>query len=104
MPSRIRALILADTKAPGDTPEGVEGRKKMLATLDAKGPAAIADEMVPKLLGETTGRERPELTALYEQAFYLLYTAPADLVAAAQAIVQHQATLTRLAANNGERR
>ncbi|HKB10212.1 MAG TPA: alpha/beta fold hydrolase [Vicinamibacterales bacterium] len=57
----IHALVLADTKSQADTPEGVEGRKRLLQTVTDKGPAAIADEMVPKLLGETTRRERPEI-------------------------------------------
>jgi 3-oxoadipate enol-lactonase len=52
----VQGLILADTKAPADTPEAVEGRQKMLALLASKGPEAIADEMIPKLLGETTRR------------------------------------------------
>ena len=57
----IRGLILADTKSPADTPEGVEGRKRLLQTLESKGPSAVADEMVPKLLGETTRRTRPDV-------------------------------------------
>ncbi len=55
----IRGLILADTRSQADTPEGVEGRKKMLQLLKDQGPAAIADQMIPKLIGETTKRLRP---------------------------------------------
>ena len=55
----VRGLVLADTRATADTPEGVEGRKRMLALVAAKGAAGVADEMLPKLLGETTRRERP---------------------------------------------
>jgi 3-oxoadipate enol-lactonase len=55
-----QGLILCDTRAEADTPEGVEGRKKMQALVREKGQAAIADEMLPKLLGETTRRTRPE--------------------------------------------
>ena len=55
----VRGLILADTKATADTPEGVEGRKRMIELVGQKGPAAVADEMLPKLLGETTRRTRP---------------------------------------------
>jgi pimeloyl-ACP methyl ester carboxylesterase len=57
----VQGLILADTKAPADTPEGVEGRKRMIELVGAKGPAAVAEEMIPKLLGETTRRMRPEV-------------------------------------------
>jgi 3-oxoadipate enol-lactonase len=55
----VRGLILADTRSQADTPEGVEGRKKMLQLLKDQGPAAIADQMIPKLVGETTKRLRP---------------------------------------------
>jgi pimeloyl-ACP methyl ester carboxylesterase len=78
--SRVRALVLADTKSPADTPEGVEGRKKMLATLEAKGPTAIADEMVARLLGETTRHERPELVARVRE---LILASPSAAIAGA---------------------
>lgn len=50
----VQALILADTKPQADTPEAVAGRQRLLETLEAKGPSAVADEMLPKLLGDTT--------------------------------------------------
>jgi pimeloyl-ACP methyl ester carboxylesterase len=58
-PRYVRGLILADTRPQADTPEGAEGRKRMLALVQEKGPAAIADEMIPKLLGEQTLHEQP---------------------------------------------
>jgi len=60
----VRALVLADTRSQADTPEGVEGRTRMLQRLagnPAAGPAAVADEMIPKLLGASTRAKRPEL-------------------------------------------
>ena len=58
VPSRarryVRGLILADTESQADTPEGVEGRTRMLQLLADKGPSAVADEMIPKLLGAST--------------------------------------------------
>jgi 3-oxoadipate enol-lactonase len=56
----LRGLILADTRAEADTEEGRAARQKMIELVDAEGPASVAREMVPKLLGETTKRERPE--------------------------------------------
>src|SRR5262249_42260709 len=52
-PTYFEGLVLADTRSQADTPEGIEGRRKMLALVDAKGAAAVADEMIPKLLGAT---------------------------------------------------
>src|SRR5262249_40095405 len=61
--SYVHALILADTKSQADTPEAIEGRKRLLKTLEAGGASAGADEIVPKLGGETTRRERPDVVA-----------------------------------------
>jgi len=60
-PRYIRGLILADTRPQADTPEGLEGRRRMLALVQSRGADAVADEMIPKLLGETTRKERPEV-------------------------------------------
>ncbi|HVF22418.1 MAG TPA: alpha/beta fold hydrolase, partial [Pyrinomonadaceae bacterium] len=60
-PSRVRALILADTRAQADTPEGIEGRQRMIQLVREKGPAAAADEMLPRLIGDSTRASRPEV-------------------------------------------
>jgi pimeloyl-ACP methyl ester carboxylesterase len=62
-PARFAGVILADTKAQADTPEGQAGRRAMSATLRSKGVSAVVDELLPKLLGETTHRERPQVLA-----------------------------------------
>jgi 3-oxoadipate enol-lactonase len=49
-PERFTAMVLADTRAQADTPEGREGRMKMRALLAADGPRAVAAQMLPKLL------------------------------------------------------
>jgi 3-oxoadipate enol-lactonase len=60
-PRYFSGMVLADTRAGADTPEGVDGRKRMLVLLREKGPRAVLEQMLPKLLGETTRRERPEI-------------------------------------------
>jgi pimeloyl-ACP methyl ester carboxylesterase len=57
----VQGLILADTRAEADTPEGLDARRKMLDLVQSKGAAAVAEEMIPKLLGETTRRSRAEV-------------------------------------------
>ena len=59
--SRVSGLILADTRAQADTVEGKEGRFQLAQIAYKKGPAAIADVMVPKLLSPVTIRTRPDL-------------------------------------------
>lgn len=60
-PNYFRGLLLVDTRAQADTHEALESRKQMLQLVADKGTVAVVDEMVPKLLGETTRRTRPEV-------------------------------------------
>jgi pimeloyl-ACP methyl ester carboxylesterase len=76
----VQGLILADTRSQADAPEGVAGRTRMLQLIQDKGPSAVADEMVPKLLGETTRRTRP---AVAEQVRSLVLASSADAIAGA---------------------
>jgi 3-oxoadipate enol-lactonase len=57
---RISGLVLADTKAAADTPEGRQDRRAMIELLRTKGAVAVADQMIPKLLGRSS-RERSHL-------------------------------------------
>jgi 3-oxoadipate enol-lactonase len=49
-PERFTGMVLADTRPQADTPEGRAGRAKMRDLLEARGSAAVADQMIPKLL------------------------------------------------------
>lgn len=60
-PALVRALMLIDSKAVADTPEGRENRRGMLALLDREGPSGVARNMMPKLLGKTTFNDRPDV-------------------------------------------
>lgn len=60
-PSRVTGLVLADTRAGSDTEEGRAGRDRMAALARQEGPAAVAAQLVPKLLGATASREQPDL-------------------------------------------
>ena len=61
-PRYFQGMILADTRAEADTPEAASNRQKMLSLVRDKGPEAIADDMVPKLLGDTSKQAAPELS------------------------------------------
>jgi YbgC/YbaW family acyl-CoA thioester hydrolase len=60
---RVRGLVLMDTRAEADTPEGKRARDAAAATAREGGAAAIAEQMVPKLLGPTTRGGAPEIVA-----------------------------------------
>ena len=54
-PARLARLVLADTRATADTPQGREGRVAMRELLAGKGPAGVAAQMLPKLLSPAAG-------------------------------------------------
>jgi pimeloyl-ACP methyl ester carboxylesterase len=60
-PDRVSALVLANTRAGADSEEGRAGRDKMSALVRKDGPGAVASQMLPKLLGAASARERPGL-------------------------------------------
>jgi len=60
-PRRIARLVLADTKAPADDEQGRQARDQMISKLDEHGIEAVADAMVPRLLGTTTQAQRPDI-------------------------------------------
>jgi len=79
-PRYFQGLLLADTKSEADTPEGVEGRRRMLQLVREKGPAGVAEDMIPKLLGKTTRASRP---AVVERVRSLVLASSADAISAA---------------------
>jgi 3-oxoadipate enol-lactonase len=71
-PSRLRALVLADTKAGADTAEARANRATQAEKVRREGTAGVIDAMLPKLLGSTTRESRP---AVVEQARALMAAA-----------------------------
>jgi len=60
-PSRVRALLLADTRAQADTEEAKKTRAEQADKALSEGMASIADAMLPKLLTPDTVSKRPEV-------------------------------------------
>jgi 3-oxoadipate enol-lactonase len=60
-PSRVRALLLADTRAQADTEEGKQTRAQQAEKALSEGMAGIADAMLPKLLTPETVSKHPEV-------------------------------------------
>ena len=60
-PGRVAGLLLSNTRATPDSDEARAGRERMIQLAREHGAAAIADQMVPKLLGETTKKDQPDL-------------------------------------------
>ena len=60
-PSRVKALVLADTRAQADSEEGKQTRHQQAEKALSEGMAGIADAMLPKLLTPDTVSKRPEV-------------------------------------------
>ncbi len=83
-PLWLRALILADTRAEPDTPEGKANRDQTIAFAETHSAAEVIGPMLPKLLGDETRRLRPEVAE--EVRRIAAAQAPAAIVAALRAL------------------
>jgi pimeloyl-ACP methyl ester carboxylesterase len=58
-PDRLRAVVLADTRASADPPEGAANRRRIADEVIAAGHSKqLVDEVLPKLVGATTKEKR----------------------------------------------
>jgi pimeloyl-ACP methyl ester carboxylesterase len=62
-PDRLKALVLADTRAGADSDAARAARAPRRTRPAEEGSAAVADAVLPKLVGETTHKQRPELVS-----------------------------------------
>jgi pimeloyl-ACP methyl ester carboxylesterase len=53
-PNVVRALVLADTRAAPDTPEGKQNRQDMIQRVQSEGVEPIAEEMLSNVLSNVT--------------------------------------------------
>lgn len=59
-------LILIDTRAAGDSPDGKAARNRMIELVRQAGPKPIADQMLPKLLADPAGSAGATLRTIIE--------------------------------------
>jgi len=60
-PQRLGGLILADTKADPDDDAGRAARDKSIQLVTDRGPNALIDQLLPKLLSPTTAAQKPDV-------------------------------------------
>ena len=77
-PQRLAGLVLQDTRAGADSEEAKAGRRELASRVLQAGPQAAADALLPRLLGETTKRERPGLVGEVREK---ILAAPAAAIA-----------------------
>lgn len=78
--SRLRAMILCDTRAAADTPEVVANRYRMVDLVSRGAAASVAEAMHAKLFAATTFEQQPEITEATRSV--MLATAPDAIIAA----------------------
>ncbi len=59
--ARLRGLVLCDTRAVADTPEGAAGRRKLADDVRAHGTGILPETMLPKLFAPATFAARGEI-------------------------------------------
>ena len=78
-PERVAGLILADTRTSIDTAERLAARRRSIDQARSGGPTAIADDMLPGILGPTTHAHRPDVVAHVRR---LIEAQPAETIVA----------------------
>lgn len=82
---RVRALILADTRAVGDTVDAVARRRGLIELAETQGSVAVANAQIAGLVGKTTRDKRPDI---YDAVHRLIAQAPVDgIVGALEAMI-----------------
>jgi 3-oxoadipate enol-lactonase len=82
---RVRAFVLADTRAAADTIESVARRRELIELAETQGSTAIANIQIAGLVGKTTRDKRPDI---YDSVHRLIAQAPVDgIVGALEAMI-----------------
>jgi 3-oxoadipate enol-lactonase len=87
----VSGLLLVSTRANADTDEGRAGRLKMIELVDRQGSSAVAEQMVPKLLGATTQRDRKDLV---DHVRHLIVSNSAEAIRTAVAAMMNRRDFT----------
>ncbi len=80
--ARVRSLVLCDTRAVGDAPGVAQTRRETAEKVLAEGPQVLVDSMVPRLFGNATVANKPELVEQTRQV--MMATVPQGIAAAAR--------------------
>jgi len=83
-PARLRALVLADTRADADSDEARANRDRAIAQIERGDLAGFVEAQLGKLLSRAAESENPALVARTREA--MLEANPAAVVAALQAL------------------
>jgi pimeloyl-ACP methyl ester carboxylesterase len=86
-PQALKGMLLIDTKAEADTAEGRTGRDKMIALVREQGSAAVAEQMLPKMVApRALAQDAPVVAELKA----MMAACPADTIAFALAAMRER--------------
>ncbi|MEP6493266.1 MAG: alpha/beta fold hydrolase [bacterium] len=92
---RVRALVLADTRAVGDTVENAERRRALIEMAETQGSAAVANAQIAGIMGKTTRNKRPDI---YDSVHRMMSQAPeAGVIGALEAMIERPDSTDTLA-------
>ena len=86
--SKIKALILCDTRAAADKPEAAANRIAMADHVLREGPRPLVDSMLPKLFSPRTCADQPRIVEEIERI--MLRSDPRGIAAAARGMAQRR--------------
>ena len=94
-PGRVRALVLADTKATADTDEARAKRVALIETARTQGSTAVANLQIASLIGKTAREKQPDT---YDAVHRMIaQTKPEAIAAALVAMMQRPDSTPTLA-------
>lgn len=77
-PDAVKGLVIMSSKSEADAPAGKEARQKMAQLAQEKGSAAVAEQMLPRVLTSETIASRPDVTTKMRQ---IMEACPANTIA-----------------------
>lgn len=82
---RVRALVLADTRATADNEEGIGKRRHLIEVARSQGAIGVANLQIASLVGKTTREKQPDT---YDGVHRMMAVAPVDgIVGATEAMM-----------------
>ena len=82
-PSRVRAIVLVDTKLEADTPEARAARGELAAKVRRLGQGIVAEAMVPRLLAADDGSPAADRGAVAAALHAMIVGQPVETIVAA---------------------
>jgi 3-oxoadipate enol-lactonase len=95
---RVSAIMLIDTKAQADNEQARANRLKSAEEVLQRGTEALIEALVPKLIGETTLRNRPDLVASAKRM--MMKMSPAGIAAVQRGMAARPDSVPTLATIN----